>query len=136
MKLSITYPELSKLVLDKTGQQISFSYAGHNTLSVGFEYVLPIVNEVTKPSIDVMYSKVESNHLYFSLAPVLMTISKITNYVLPQLLKKLPFVTLHDNLFDIDLASIPQLNPILETLTLSDIAIQSDGIDLILALRN
>lgn len=127
MKLSVTYKEIENKVKDLTKVSLSLSKVNENTLNVKYSSGMMFLPNI---EISLIITAIYSNkiELTYSCKPLMeIAVSKM----LPKLISNLPkgVIEIENKTIKVDLEEIEQAKKVLKFLSLSDILINNETID-------
>lgn len=127
MKLSITYKEIENKVKDLTKVSLSLSKVNENTLNVKYSSGMMLLPNL---EISLIITAIYSNkiELTYSCKPLMeIAVSKM----LPKLISNLPkgVIEIENKTIKVDLEEIEQAKKVLKFISLSDILINNETID-------
>ena len=127
MKLSVTYKEIENKVKDLTKLSLSLSKVNENTLNVKYSSGIMLLPNI---EISLIITAIYSNkiELTYSCKPLMeIAVSKM----LPKLISNLPkgVIEIENKTIKVDLEEIEQAKKVLKFLSLSDILINNETID-------
>ncbi|MEE1113042.1 MAG: hypothetical protein UHM08_03355 [Bacteroidales bacterium] len=127
MKLSITYKEIENKVKDLTKVSLSLSKVNENTLNVKYSSGIMFLPNI---EISLIITAIYSNkiELTYSCKPLMeIAVEKL----LPKLISKLPkgVIEIENKTIKVDLEEIEQAKKVLKFLSLSDIVINDEIIE-------
>ena len=127
MKLSITYKEIENKVKDLTKVSLSLSKVNENTLNVKYSSGMMFLPNI---EISLIITAIYSNkiELTYSCKPLMeIAVEKL----LPKLISNLPkgVIEIENKTIKVDLEEIEQAKKVLKFLSLSDILINNETID-------
>jgi chaperonin cofactor prefoldin len=128
MKLSITYKEIENKVKDLTKVSLSLSKVNENTLNVKYSSGMMFLPNI---EISLIITAIYSNkiELTYSCKPLMeIAVEKL----LPKLISNLPkgVIEIENKTIKVDLEEIEQAKKVLKFLSLSDILINNETIDI------
>ena len=128
MKLSVTYKEIENKVKDLTKVSLSLSKVNENTLNVKYSSGMMFLPNI---EISLIITAIYSNkiELTYSCKPLMeIAVSKM----LPKLISNLPkgVIEIENKTIKVDLEEIEQAKKVLKFLSLSDIVINNETIDI------
>ena len=133
MKLSITYKEITTTVKDKAKVNLSVSKYDERSLKVVYAAGIPFV-----PDIDIVLTIVnvysDKLELAYSCGPL---VGKAVEKLLPKVTERLPggVVSINGKNVMINLAEVEQLEKVLKFLSLSDIVVNDNAIEVLLEVK-
>ena len=133
MKLSITYKEITTTVKDKAKVNLSVSKYDERSLKVVYAAGIPFV-----PDIDIILTIVnvysDKLELAYSCGPL---VGKAVEKLLPKVTERLPggVVSINGKNVMINLAELEQLEKVLKFLSLSDIVVNDNAIEVLLEVK-
>lgn len=133
MKVTITYKEITTTVKDKAKVNLSVSKYDERSLKVVYAAGIPFV-----PDIDIVLTVVSVYHnkleLTYSCGPL---VEKAVEKLLPKLTERLPggVVNINGKNVMINLAEVEQLEKVLKFLSLSDIVVNDNAIEVLLEVK-
>ena len=133
MKLSITYKEITTTLKDKAKVNISVSKYDERSLKVVYAAGIPFV-----PDIDIVLTIVnvysDKLELAYSCGPL---VGKAVEKLLPKVTERLPkgVVNINGKNVMINLAEVEQLEKVLKFLSLSDIVVNDNAIEVLLEVK-
>lgn len=133
MKLSITYKEITTTVKDKAKVNLSVSKYDERSLNVVYAAGIPFV-----PDIDIVLTIVnvysDKLELAYSCGPL---VGKAVEKLLPKLTERLPKGVLNINGKNVmvNLAEVEQLKKVLKFLSLSNIVVNDNAIEVLLEVK-
>ena len=133
MKLTITYKEITTTVKDKAKVNLSVSKYDERSLKVVYAAGIPFV-----PDIDVVLTIVnvysDKLELAYSCGPL---VGKAVEKLLPQVTERLPggVVSINGKNVMINLAEVEQLKKVLKFLSLSNIVVNDNAIEVLLEVK-
>ncbi len=127
MKISVTYKEIENKVKDLTKVSLSLSKVNENTLNVKYSSGMMLLPNL---EISLIITAIYSNkiELTYSCKPLMeIAVSKM----LPKLISNLPkgVIEIENKTIKVDLEEIEQAKKVLKFLSLSDILINNETID-------
>lgn len=127
MKLSVTYKEIENKVKDLTKVSLSLSKVNENTLNVKYSSGMMFLPNI---EISLIITAIYSNkiELTYSCKPLMeIAVSKM----LPKLISNLPkgVIEIENKTIKVDLEEIEQAKKVLKFISLSDILINNETID-------
>ena len=127
MKLSVTYKEIENKVKDLTKVSLSLSKVNENTLNVKYSSGIMLLPNI---EISLIITAIYSNkiELTYSCKPLMeIAVSKM----LPKLISNLPkgVIEIENKTIKVDLEEIEQAKKVLKFISLSDILINNETID-------
>ena len=128
MKASISFPELSDILLEKAEQNISFAYVDEKTIHVTYPVDLGIIKKDL--SVDLIVEELRDSDLLVQVSAGKGT-EILLNSVLSLLKNKIPEGLLDrqdNNYFLIHLGSIEQVKSVFDAITVSDFKVLNDGL--------
>lgn len=128
MKLSVTYKEIENKVKELTKVSLSLSKVNENTLNVKYSSGMMFLPNI---KISLIITAIYSNkiELTYSCKPLMeIAVSKM----LPKLLSSLPegIIEIENKTIKVDLEEIEQAKKVLKFISLSDILINNETIDI------
>ena len=135
MKASISFPELSDILLEKAEQNISFAYVDEKTIHVTYPVDLGIIKKDL--SVDLIVEELRDSDLLVQVSAGKGT-EILLNSVLSLLKNKIPEGLLDrqdNNYFLIHLGSIEQVKSVFDAITVSDFKVLNDGLQVEGALK-
>lgn len=133
MKVTITYKEITTTVKDKAKVNLSVSKYDERSLKVVYAAGIPFV-----PDIDIVLTVVSvypnKLELTYSCGPL---VEKAVEKLLPKLTERLPggVVNINGKNVMINLAEVEQLEKVLKFLSLSDIVVNDNAIEVLLEVK-
>ena len=133
MKLSITYKEITTTVKDKAKVNLSVSKYDERSLKVVYAAGIPFV-----PDIDIVLTIVgvysDKLELVYSCGPL---VGKAVEKLLPKVTERLPggVVNINGKNVMINLAEVEQLKKVLKFLSLSNIVVNDNAIEVLLEVK-
>lgn len=133
MKLSITYKEITTTLKDKAKVNLSVSKFDERSLKVVYAAGIPFV-----PDIDVVLTIVnvysDKLELVYSCS---LLVGKAVEKLLPKAIERLPggVVNINGKNIMINLAELEQLEEVLKFLSLSDIVVNDNAIEVLLEVK-
>ena len=133
MKLTITYKEITTTLKDKAKVNLSVSKYDERSLKVVYAAGIPFV-----PDIDIVLTVVSvypnKLELTYSCGPL---VEKAVEKLLPKLTESLPggVVNINGKNVMINLAEVEQLEKVLKFLSLSDIVVNDNAIEVLLEVK-
>jgi len=133
MKLTITYKEITTTLKEKAKVNISVSKYDERSLKVVYAAGIPFV-----PDIDIVLTVVgiypNKLELTYSCGPL---VEKAVEKLLPKLTERLPggVVNINGKNVMINLAEVEQLEKVLKFLSLSDIVVNDNAIEVLLEVK-
>lgn len=133
MKLSITYKEITTTVKDKAKVNLSVSKYDERSLKVVYAAGIPFV-----PDIDIVLTIVnvysDKLELAYSCGPL---VGKAVEKLLPKAIERFPkgVVNVNGKNVMINLAELEQLEKVLKFLSLSDIVVNDNAIEVLLEVK-
>ena len=133
MKLSITYKEITTTVKDKAKVNLSVSKYDERSLKVVYAAGIPFM-----PDIDIVLTIVnvysDKLELVYSCGPL---VGKAVEKLLPKVTERLPggVVSINGKNVMINLAELEQLEKVLKFLSLSDIVVNDNAIEVLLEVK-
>ncbi len=133
MKLTITYKEITTTLKDKAKVNLSISKYDERSLKVVYAAGIPFV-----PDIDIVLTIVSvypnKLELAYSCGPL---VGKAVEKLLPKLTERLPggVVNINGKNVMINLAEVEQLEKVLKFLSLSDIVVNDNAIEVLLEVK-
>ena len=133
MKLSITYKEITTTLKDKAKVNLSVSKFDERSLKVVYAAGIPFV-----PDIDIILKIVnvysDKLELAYSCGPL---VGKAVEKLLPKVTERLPkgVVNINGKNVMINLAELEQLEKVLKFLSLSDIVVNDNAIEVLLEVK-
>ena len=135
MKASISFPELTGILKDKAGQNISFGFVDEKTIHVTYPLDLGIFKKDL--SVDLIVEELRDSDLLVQISAgkgmetlINTALSLLKNKIPEGLLEKQP-----DNYFLIHLDSIEQVKSVFDAITVSDFKVLEDGLQVEGALK-
>ena len=127
MKLSVTYKEIENKVKDLTKVSLSLSKVNENTLNVKYSSGMMLLPNI---EISLIITAIYSNkiELTYSCKPLMeIAVEKL----LPKLISNLPkgVIEIENKTIKVDLEEIEQAKKVLKFISLSDILINNETID-------
>lgn len=133
MKLTITYKEITTTLKDKAKVNLSISKYDERSLKVVYAAGIPFV-----PDIDIILTIVnvysDKLELAYSCSPL---VGKAVEKLLPKVTERLPggVVSINGKNVMINLAEVEQLEKVLKFLSLSDIVVNDNAIEVLLEVK-
>ncbi|MBR3938388.1 MAG: hypothetical protein IKJ67_00235 [Bacteroidales bacterium] len=133
MKVTITYKEITTTLKEKTKVNLSVSKYDERSLKVVYAAGIPFV-----PDIDIVLTVVSvypnKLELTYSCGPL---VEKAVEKLLPKLTERLPggVVNINGKNIMINLAEVEQLEKVLKFLSLSDIVVNDNAIEVLLEVK-
>lgn len=128
MKASISFPELSDILLEKAEQNISFAYVDEKTIHVTYPVDLGIIKKDL--SVDLIVEELRDSDLLVQVSAGKGT-EILLNSALSLLKNKIPEGLLEkqdNNYFLIHLGSIQEVKSVFDAITVSDFKVLDDGL--------
>ena len=128
MKASISFPELSDILLEKAEQNISFAYVDEKTIHVTYPVDLGIIKKDL--SVDLIVEELRDSDVLVQVSAGKGT-EILLNSVLSLLKNKIPEGLLDrqdNNYFLIHLGSIEEVKSVFDAITVSDFKVLDDGL--------
>ena len=128
MKASISFPELSDILLEKAEQNISFAYVDEKTIHVTYPVDLGIIKKDL--SVDLIVEELRDSDLLVQVSAGKGT-EILLNSALSLLKNKIPEGLLEkqdNNYFLIHLGSIEEVKSVFDAITVSDFKVLDDGL--------
>ena len=135
MKASISFPELQNILLEKIGQNISFNSVDEKTIHVTYKLDMGIIKKDL--SVDLIVEELRGSDLLVQLSAG-KGIETLVPMALNLLKNKIPEGLLEaqsDNYFLVHLGSIEQVKPVFETISVNDLHVLADGLEVEGALK-
>ena len=133
MKLTITYKEITTTLKDKAKVNLSISKYDEKSLKVVYAAGIPFV-----PDIDIVFTIVSvypnKLELAYSCGPL---VGKAVEKLLPKVTERLPkgVVNINGKNVMVNLAELEQLKKVLKFLSLSDIVVNDNAIEVLLEVK-
>lgn len=129
MKASISFPELSDIILDKAGQNISFGFVDEKTIHVTYQLDLGIFKKDL--SVDLIVEELRGSDLLVQVsagkgieALISTALNLLKNKIPEGLIEKEP-----DYRFLLHLDKIEQVKPVLDAITVSELRVFEKGLE-------
>ena len=129
MKASISFPELTNILLEKADQNISFGYVDDKTIHVTYPLNLGFIK--SSLSADLMVEDLRGSDLLVQVSAgkgtetlINTALSLLKNKIPEGLLEKKP-----DNRFLIHLGMIEQVKPVFDAISVNDFHVLKDGLE-------
>ena len=135
MKASISFPELQNILLDKIEQNISFAYVDEKTIQVTYPLNLGIIKKDL--SVNLVFEELRGSDLLVQLSAG-KGIETLVPMALNLLKNKIPEGLLEaqsDNYFLIHLGSIEQVKPVFDAISVNDLHVLTNGLEVEGALK-
>ena len=135
MKASISFPELQNILLDKIEQNISFAYVDEKTIQVTYPLNLDIIKKDL--SVNLVFEELRGSDLLVQLSAG-KGIETLVPMALNLLKNKIPEGLLEaqsDNYFLIHLGSIEQVKPVFDAISVNDLHVLTNGLEVEGALK-
>jgi len=135
MKASISFPELQNILLDKIEQNISFAYVDEKTIQVTYPLNLGIIKKDL--SVNLVFEELRGSDLLVQLSAG-KGIETLVPMALNLLKNKIPEGLLEaqsDNYFMIHLGSIEQVKPVFDAISVNDLHVLANGLEVEGALK-
>lgn len=135
MKASISFPELQNILLDKIEQNISFAYVDEKTIQVTYPLNLGIIKKDL--SVNLVFEELRGSDLLVQLSAG-KGIETLVPMALNLLKNKIPEGLLEaqsDNYFLIHLGSIEQVKPVFDAISVNDLHVLANGLEVEGALK-
>lgn len=138
MHLSITYPEISSIVMQKAGRDISLAYKNQDTITATYKasVEIPLVKKTVRKdiSVDLQVLEFKDNKLVIRMDAGLagnLAISAIQSYLVARIPMTIYPGATDGRTFILDLCSIGQLRPVMEQMEINSFGIfpEEIGID-------
>ena len=129
MKASISFPELSNILLEKAEQNISFGYVDDKTIKVTYPLSLGFIK--SNISADLTIEELRGSDLLVRVSAGKGT-ETLVNTALNLLKNKIPAGLLEkwpDNRFLIHLSSIEQVKTMFDTISVNNLHVLRDGLE-------
>lgn len=136
MKASISFPELSNILLEKAGQNISFAHVDEKTIHVTYPVDLGIIKKDL--SVDLVVEELRDSDLLVQISAGKGT-EILLNTALGLLKNKIPEGLLEkqpDNYFLIHLGQIEDVKSVFDAITVNDFQVLEDGLQVEGALKS
>jgi len=129
MKASISFPELSDIILDKAGQNISFGFVDEKTIHVTYSLDLGIFKKDL--SVDLIVEELRGSDLLVQVsagkgmeALISTALNLLKNKIPEGLIEKEP-----DYRFLLHLDKIEQVKPVFDAITVSELRVFDKGLE-------
>ena len=129
MKASISFPELSDIILDKAGQNISFGFVDEKTIHVTYQLDLGIFKKDL--SVDLIVEELRGSDLLVQVsagkgmeALISTALNLLKNKIPEGLIEKEP-----DYRFLLHLDKIEQVKPVFDAITVSELRVFDKGLE-------
>lgn len=129
MKASISFPELSDIILDKAGQNISFGFVDEKTIHVTYQLDLGIFKKDL--SVDLIVEELRGSDLLVQVsagkgieALISTALNLLKNKIPEGLIEKEP-----DYRFLLHLDKIEQVKPVFDAITVSELRVFEKGLE-------
>lgn len=129
MKASISFPELSNILLEKADQNISFGYVDDKTIHVTYPLNLGFIK--SSISADLTIVELRGSDLLVQVSAgkgtetlITTALNLLRNKIPEGLLEKRP-----DNRFMIHLGMIEQVKPMFDTISVNNLHVLMDGLE-------
>lgn len=129
MKASISFPELSDIILDKAGQNISFGFVDEKTIHVTYSLDLGIFKKDL--SVDLIVEELRGSDLLVQVsagkgmeALISTALNLLKNKIPGGLIEKEP-----DYRFLLHLDKIEQVKPVFDAITVSELRVFDKGLE-------
>ena len=135
MKASISFPELQNILLDKIEQNISFAYVDEKTIQVTYPLNLGIIKKDL--SVNLVFEELRGSDLLVQLSAG-KGIETLVPMAFNLLKNKIPEGLLEaqsDNYFLIHLGSIEQVKPVFDAISVNDLHVLANGLEVEGALK-
>jgi len=135
MKASISFPELQNILLDKIEQNISFAYVDEKTIQVTYPLNLGIIKKDL--SVNLVFEELRGSDLLVQLSAG-KGLETLVPMALNLLKNKIPEGLLEaqsDNYFLIHLGSIEQVKPVFDAISVNDLHVLANGLEVEGALK-
>ncbi len=136
MKASISFPELSEILLDKAGQNISFASVDEKTIHVTYPLNLGIIKKDL--SVDLIVEELRGSDLLVQISGG-KGIETLVNTALNLLKNKIPEGLLEkqdNNRFLVHLGTIEEVKSVFDAITVNDFRVLEDGLQVEGALKS
>ena len=132
MKVELAYYEITEYLRIHNNQELGFSYVSPSTINVQTDVKVTFVK--THIDANITLEKIVGNDLYlsYSIPPVL---NWVVNHVRSLLRIKYPMIDVDEDNLVVHLDKISQLQKVLQTIELQDVAFSQENVNLCINLK-